>query len=206
MVRIRTSHFCSSRRPQGQQAMREKNPRVYAVLLAAQARLLQIWSGFNYLGYRDDYVPPWRFQYLLDRSRYYSEHAKNAQRDYLNFLSNAENEELKELSAAQNVELEKANIQIETARVEQASKEVTAAKQSADLASLNAKDANQKLEDYKDFDSESFPRRRLDFFLDCWRYCLGGSHRRRDGSCFSCGDRVRCRRSLSWFRRHIGGP
>src|SRR5262249_54748145 len=77
--------FLQFNTPAGQQAMREKNPRVYAVLLAAQGRLLQIWSGFNYLGYRDDYLPPWRFQYLLDRSRYFAEHAKNAQRDYLNF-------------------------------------------------------------------------------------------------------------------------
>jgi hypothetical protein len=108
------------------QPMRERNPRVYALLLQAQARLLQIWNGFNYLGYRDDYVPPWRFQYLLDRARYFSEHAKNAQRDYLNFLSNGGNEELKEISAAQSVTLEKANVQIDTARVEQATKEVAA--------------------------------------------------------------------------------
>src|SRR5262249_26943891 len=141
--------------PAGQQAMREKNPRVYAVMLAAHARLLQIRSGFNYLGYRDDYLPPWRFQYLLDRSRYFAEHAKNAQRDYLNFLSNAENEEMKELSAAQNVELEKANVQIETARVDQAAKEVAAAKQSKTLAEQNAKDAQDKLDDYNEFDSES---------------------------------------------------
>jgi hypothetical protein len=147
--------FVRFTKPASQQAMREMNPRVYAVLLAAHARLLQIWSGFNYLGYRDDYLPPWRFQYLLDRSRYFAEHAKNAQRDYLNFLSNAENEELKELSAAQNVELEKANIQIETARVDQAGKEVAAAKQSKELASLEARDAQKKVEDYKEFEAES---------------------------------------------------
>jgi hypothetical protein len=137
----------------GQLALRERNPRVYAVLLTAEARLFQIWSGFNYLGYRDDYVPPWRFQYLLERSRYFAEHARNAQRDYLNFLSNAENEELKELSAAQNVELEKANVQIETARVKQARKEVTAAKKSRELAKLNAKDAETRLQKFDEFDS-----------------------------------------------------
>jgi peptidoglycan hydrolase-like protein with peptidoglycan-binding domain len=141
--------------PAGQSAMREKNPRVYSVLLTAQARLLQIWSGFNYLGYRDDYLPPWRFHYLLDRSRYFAEHARNAQRDYLNFLSNAENEELKELSAAQNVELEKANVQIETARVEQAGREVEAAKKSALLAKLQASDAQTRLANFKDFESNA---------------------------------------------------
>ena len=88
----------------------ETNPRIYALLLNAQARLLQIEHGFNYLGYKDDYIPPWRFQFLLERARYFSEHAKNAQRDYLNFLNNAENEEFQEQSAAQAVEMEKANV------------------------------------------------------------------------------------------------
>jgi Tc toxin complex TcA C-terminal TcB-binding domain/PKD domain/Putative peptidoglycan binding domain len=140
--------------------IRERNPRVYALLLQAQSRLLQIWSGFNYLGYRDDYVPPWRFQYLLDRARYFSEHAKNAQRDYLNFLNNAENEEFKEMSAGQNVELEKANVQIEVARVDQASNEVTASQESANLADLNAQDAQARLQNYRNF--EDYADRILD--------------------------------------------
>ena len=105
----------------------ETNPRIYALLLNAQARLLQIEHGFNYLGYKDDYIPPWRFQFLLERARYFSEHAKNAQRDYLNFLNNAENEEFQEQNAAQAVEMEKANVGIETARVSQVVLEVMAA-------------------------------------------------------------------------------
>jgi hypothetical protein len=71
----------------------ETNPRIYALLLNAKARLLQIEHGFNYIGYKDDYIPPWRFQFLLERARYFAEHAKSAQRDYLNFLNNAEHEE-----------------------------------------------------------------------------------------------------------------
>jgi hypothetical protein len=133
------------------QTLEERNPRVYALLQQAQARLLQIWNGFNYLGYRDDYVPPWRFQYLLDRARYFSEHAKNAQRDYLNFLTNAENDEYQEMSAAQTVELEKANVQIETARVDQAVEEVRASNESAQLAGLNANDAQQRATAYEQF-------------------------------------------------------
>jgi hypothetical protein len=141
--------------PSGQQAMRERNPRVYALLVQAVARLLQIWSGFNYLGYRDDYVPPWRFQYLLDRARYFAEHAKNAQRDFLNFLSNAESEEFKEMSAAQNVELEKANVQIETARVDQAAKEVAVSQEGAKLAELHAQNAQAAFSEYKDFKAKA---------------------------------------------------
>ncbi len=135
-----------------EQPARETNPRVYAILLQTQARLLQIWSWFNYLGYADDYVPPWRFQFLLDRARYFAEHAKNAQREYLNFLNNAENEEFKELSAAQNVEMEKANVNIEGARVDQARLEVGAAFQSALLASLSASNSQLRLERYVEHD------------------------------------------------------
>ena len=107
--------------------MRETNPRMYAVLLTATARLELLKAGFNYLGYLDTYVPPWRFQFLLERARYFAEHAKNAQREYLNFLSNAEREEFQELSASQNVEMEKSNVRIETARVDQVQLEVEAA-------------------------------------------------------------------------------
>ena len=122
--------------PAGQTVMRETNPRVYAALLTATARLEQLKAGFNYLGYLDTYVPPWRFQFLLERARYFAEHAKNAQRDYLNFLSNAEREEFQELSASQNVEMEKSNVRIETARVDQVRLEVAAAQAEQRLAEL----------------------------------------------------------------------
>ncbi len=140
---------------EGQQAMRERNPRVYSLLLEAQARQLQIWSGFNYLGYRDDYVPPWRFQFLLERARSFSEHAKNAQRDYLNFLNNGEVEEFKELSVAQTVELEKSSVQLETARVDLASSETAAASSAAATAALHAQNARDAAADYLTFEEQA---------------------------------------------------
>jgi hypothetical protein len=133
--------------------MRETNPRVYAALLTAIARLEQLKAGFNYLGYLDTYVPPWRFPFLLERGRYFAEHAKNAQREYLNFLSNAEREEFQELSASQNVEMEKSNVRIETARVDQVLLEVQAAKESADLATLHAKNTAEAFKEYLEYDS-----------------------------------------------------
>jgi hypothetical protein len=130
----------------------ETNPRIYALLLNAQARLLQIENGFNYIGYKNDYIPPWRFQFLLERARYFSEHAKNAQRDYLNFLSNAEREEFQELSAAQAVEMEKANVQIESARVAQVTAEVTSARESWELAQGVAANAQRRFKVYSNLD------------------------------------------------------
>ena len=137
--------------PSGQEVVRETNPRVYAVLLTAQAKLEQLKAGFNCLGYLDTYVPPWRFQFLLERTRYFAEHAKNAQREYLNFLSNAEREEFQELSASQNVEMEKSNVRIETARVDQVRLEVEVAFQSKELADLTRTNAKQRYEEYREF-------------------------------------------------------
>jgi Tc toxin complex TcA C-terminal TcB-binding domain len=138
--------------PDGQSVMRETNPRVYAALLTAIARLEQLKAGFNYLGYLDTYVPPWRFPFLLERGRYFAEHAKNAQREYLNFLGNAEREEFQELSASQNVEMEKSNVRIETARVDQVLLEVQAAKESADLAAVHAKHSAEAFKEYLAYD------------------------------------------------------
>ena len=133
-------------------ALRETNPLIYALLAEARARLLQMESGLNYLGYSDEYTPPWRFQFLLDRGRYFAEHAKSAQREYLNFLNNAEREEFQELTAAQNVEMEKSNIRVESARVDQVRLEVEASKESVELADMNTQHAQQRLDNFNDFD------------------------------------------------------
>ena len=95
-------------------------------------------------------MPLWRFSSLLDRARFFAEHAKNAQRDYLNFLSNAENEEFQEQSAAQNVEME--NIGIETARVDQALAEVSVSQASVDDATQVAQDAKFRFDNYVTFE------------------------------------------------------
>jgi hypothetical protein len=127
---------------------RTTNPTVYAIGLLATAKLEQIKAGFNYLGYPSDYVPPWRFSFLLDQARYFAEHAKNAQRDYLNFLNNAENEEFQEQSLAQNVEMEKMNVNIETSKVDMVSTELAAARAAADVATLQAQDAQERADEY----------------------------------------------------------
>ncbi len=134
-------------------ALRETNPVIYALIIEARARLLQMASGLNYLGYNDDYVPPWRFQFLLDRARYFAEHAKNAQREYLNFLNNAEREEFQELTASQGVEMEKSNIRIESARVDHSRAELEASKASRELAELQADHSIRRLDEYTAMDA-----------------------------------------------------
>jgi hypothetical protein len=134
---------------------RDTNPRLYAIGLLATAKLEQIKAGFNYLGYPSDYIPPWRFSFLLDRARYFAEHAKSAQHDYLNFLNNAEHEEFQEQSASQNVEMEKSNVLVETAKVDLANAEVAAAQAAADGAALHAQHAKEKADEYFDFELQA---------------------------------------------------
>ena len=139
----------------GPQVIAETNPQIYSLIIQARARLLQMESGLNYLGYRDDYTPPWRFQYLLDRARYFTDHAKNAEREYLNFLQNAEREEFQELTAAQNVELEKSNVRVESARVDQVRVELEVAKMSSELAVLQRDNSATRLGNYQSFDTRA---------------------------------------------------
>lgn len=152
MVAVRNAAASAPLLEIGEATSTDTNPRVFALLLQFHARLVQLQADFNWLGYRDDYVPPWRFQFLLERGRYFAEHAKQAQRDYLNFLSTAEREELQENSAEQAVALESANIAIEDARVEQSTAEVEAARISKELADLTSRNAEQRHFDYLHMD------------------------------------------------------
>jgi hypothetical protein len=154
MVALRNTAATTPLLEIGEATSTDTNPRVFALLLQANARLVQLQADFNWLGYRDDYVPPWRFQFLLERGRYFSEHAKQAQRDYLNFLSTAEREEPQEKSAEQAVALESANIAIENARVDQADLEHLAATKSWLLQVVVQSDANRRLGEYVKFDQE----------------------------------------------------
>jgi hypothetical protein len=155
MVALRNAAASSPLLEIGEATATDTNPRVFALLLQANARLVQLQADFNWLGYRDDYVPPWRFQFLLERGRYFAEHAKQAQRDYLNFLSTAEREELQENSAEQTVAQERANIAIEDARVDQATAEHEAAKIGEELAKLTAQNALARENNYKEFDRKA---------------------------------------------------
>ena len=132
-------------------ALLNSHPTAYALALEAQARLVQLANGFNWLGYRNDYVPPWRFQYLLDRARYYTNHARQVQSTYLNFLSNAEREDLQERSAQEQVIIEDANVAAETKRLEQAQVELNNAHQNAFAQSQFAVHANQRSASYSSF-------------------------------------------------------
>lgn len=133
---------------------RESNPLIYAFIAQAYARLHQLDNGLNWLGYRDDYVSPWRFQYLLEKARYFATHASQVQSLYLNFLSNAEKEEAQEKTAGQNVVMELANVDLETSRLKQSNLQFAAAQASTQLAELVAVNAQKRYTSYLSFDEE----------------------------------------------------
>lgn len=133
---------------------RESNPLIYAIITQAYARLHQLDSGLNWLGYRDDYVSPWRFQYLLERARYFATHASQVQSLYLNFLSNAEKEEAQEKTASQNVVMELANVDLETSKLRQSNLQFAAAQASTQLSKLVAQNAQTRYSNYLDFDQK----------------------------------------------------
>ncbi|HEX3030367.1 MAG TPA: PKD domain-containing protein, partial [Clostridia bacterium] len=141
--------------PEGSGVLKERNPLIYAMVTEALARLQQIKAGLNYLGYCDSFIPPWRFQFLLGRARYFAEHAKSLQSEYINFLSNAEREEYQEMLAEQNVVMEKGNIYIESARVNQNVLAVEASKQSKELSELIKEDSAKRVDAFKHFDEQA---------------------------------------------------
>ena len=185
--------------PPGQTVLRETNPVIYMIVSSAKARLIQIGGRLNYLGYRDEYVPPWRFRYLLERARYFAEQAKNAQRDYLNFLANAEREEFQEMSTAQNVVLEKSNIRAETTRVEQARLEMESAKMSAELAALVSRNADTRAINFARFNgragqiADNIMNLLMEFlgvlYMEGGRGCVAGARNSAPGSTCRCSDR-----------------
>jgi hypothetical protein len=67
-------------------------------------------------------------------------------------VSNAEREQFQEQSAAQAVEMEKANVRIESARVEQVAAEITAARESWKMAQGVALNAQARLRAYTNLD------------------------------------------------------
>lgn len=133
----------------------ERNPVVYQLITRAQARLIQLKGGLNYLGYHDDYVPPWRFEFLLQRARSFAEHAKSLQRDYLNFLRNAETEEFQEESMRQVAARSQAELTVSLARTDQSLSEVEAAKKSTELADLVKNHATVRANNYASFEDKS---------------------------------------------------
>ena len=141
--------------PRGEPPPRESNPVIFALVAEAKARLRQIEAGLNYLGYRDDYVPSWRFQFLLERSRYFATNAKNGQRDYLNFLNTAEDAAYREATAEQTVIQEKGNIHVEAMRVALSLQEVATAQQGEALANRTRDNAQQRIANFRSFNRQA---------------------------------------------------
>ncbi|MEV5539729.1 hypothetical protein AB0L13_23000 [Saccharopolyspora shandongensis] len=118
------------------------------VVMEALARVQQLDSGLNWLGFPDDVVPihPWR--YLQTVAQYFANQAIQAERAYVNFASTAEKGELERLQLQQAADAQDAAAQVEQRRVDLASEQQHAAVLGAELAAERITSAEDAKQDY----------------------------------------------------------
>ena len=96
------------------------NPAALQRMYRAAQALVQIRAGLNFLGYREDFAPVWRFDHLLQNARYFAEHAKQAERDFLNWRERAEAEHERRRQLAQQLSTQSAQVEMEALRIREA--------------------------------------------------------------------------------------
>lgn len=126
------------------------NPQAFDLMLTAHAQICQIDADLNFYGYKNYYVPKWRFLYLLERARYFVGQVRRLQENYLNIIASADKEKLSETQIENEVRMSMASVAIEEASCELALQEQEAAKAAHQLAELVADNAQER---YKNFDS-----------------------------------------------------
>lgn len=129
-----------------------QNPRWGELVLLVEARKRKVDNGMNYFGYRADYVPPWRFAYLLERARYFINRLREIQSSYLQFITTAEKEDLAESQARQTLVLEEQGVSIAMQRVTQANAEYQAAITANNQAQIAHTNAQLRAMHYQVFD------------------------------------------------------
>jgi hypothetical protein len=93
------------------------NPAALIRLHRAAQAMSQISSGLNFLGYREDFVPVWRFEYLLHQARYFAQQARQGERDFLGWRERAEAEHERRRDLVQHRATQAAQVRMEDLRV-----------------------------------------------------------------------------------------
>ncbi|MBI5145810.1 MAG: hypothetical protein HZA84_01155 [Thaumarchaeota archaeon] len=110
------------------------NPLAIQYALSADAGLMRIDNGLNFLGYSPNYIPIWAYSFLLSTARYYAERAKSLERDSLNFLSSAESELGNQRSLSQQVATATSQLDVESRRLDEADATIEISNRSVALA------------------------------------------------------------------------
>ena len=127
------------------------NPRALVISNSGHSQLIKIKNKRNYLNYADTYVPVWTYPFLLNASRYLTEHAKQLERDSLQFLSSAEAELGNLKLMAQTVATAQSQLAVESRRIDEALASVTIAEAGVDLANQRMENAQSRIEELDNF-------------------------------------------------------
>ena len=97
-----------------------QNPYVLAQTKQACLMLDLLENCLNILGYKDDFIPAHRFEYLFALANGFTDSAYNTERDVLNFRQLLEQDVQQYLQAENNVVLDQTNVSLEALNVEYA--------------------------------------------------------------------------------------
>ena len=112
------------------------NPLAVEQAAAAHLGLTRLRNKLNFIGYDSSYVPSWRMEFLLNSARYYAEHARQLERDSLQFQSSAEQEQMSQRLLVQQVATAASQLAVESRRGEEAAAAVAVADAAAGLAEV----------------------------------------------------------------------
>jgi hypothetical protein len=124
-----------------------RNPLVLRLLKLASVGLMKLRGGMNFLGYSDEYVPIWRYSFLLEQARYFADRARAAERDALNFFEKGYAEEEKARNLAQAMATQSLSLRMAGTKVEQMEQRTDIAQAQADLFDLRMQNAERNAQE-----------------------------------------------------------
>jgi len=124
-----------------------RNPLVLRLLKLATIGLMKLRAGMNFLGYSDEYVPIWRYSFLLEQARYFADRARAAERDTLNFFEKGYAEEEKARNLTQTIATQSLSLRMAGAKVEQMEQRTDIAQAQVDLFDLRMQNAERNAQD-----------------------------------------------------------
>ncbi|MCB9765455.1 MAG: hypothetical protein H6739_37115 [Alphaproteobacteria bacterium] len=99
-------------------ASSEVRMKLFAIACVALGKVNGINAGMNWMGFRDDFVPPWSFQHLYQEARNLCDRALQAEQRVLSMLQSYEQAQAIEFQAEQGVELANAEVEVAELRVD----------------------------------------------------------------------------------------
>lgn len=133
----------------GKQNNAKYNPAAVEMVLTAHRELIKLAGRLNYLGYRNDYVPIWTYSFLRQSATYFTNQAKNLERDGLSFKASAEGEIEKKMLAQHSLSIAQKMVELEKAKVEQSRTSVLIANKSVDLVTTKLKNNKEQKDLFK---------------------------------------------------------